>query len=56
MGGGRMTERKMIVVVEVDDDVAQGDEFEGLMAEVENVVVQYIDPAFKRVKVIEVPL
>lgn len=48
-----MSTRMMIVMVEIDDDVSQGDEFETLMSEVENVVKGYTDPAIGKVKVIE---
>ena len=48
-----MSTRVIVVVVDIDDDVSQGDEFETLMGDVEDVVKGYIDPAIGRVRVME---
>lgn len=50
-----MSVRIMVVYVEIDDEVSQGDEFETLMSEVENVVKSYtsMDDAILKVKVVE---
>jgi hypothetical protein len=43
-----------MVLVEIDDTVSQGDEFETLMADVQNCVEMFHDPAIKRTKVTEI--
>lgn len=48
-----MSVRIMVVYVEIDDETSQGDEFETLMDEVDGVVKGYLDPAIRKVKVIE---
>ena len=48
-----MITRSFAVVVDINDDISQDDEFEALMGEVENLIKSYTDPAIGRVRVVE---
>lgn len=43
----------MAVVVDINDEISQGDEFETLMGMVDDLIKGYTDPAIGRARLVE---